>query len=727
MARLTPVPFADLVRRMRREAEVSRAIFDLPAAKWFRPQKEWDFSAPHFSGRAATPVGPAAGPHTQLAQNIVLSWLAGGRILELKTVQRDDQLRIPRPCIHVPNVGYNVEWSQELTVPESLREYAKAVFLIEILKQTRAFGTLDAAAGTAGGETIYDVSVGYDLEGIRSAKVTRFLEALRAPAPLFEELRRQLTGDLHAFRDLELPASISNCVTLSTFHGCPAGQVEAMARYLLEELGFHVFIKFNPTLLGFSRVRELLLDRLGYHHLALLPEAFAADLQYDDALEILRRLRGVAERCGAGVGAKFTNTLVVANNPKFFPTQTEPYMYLSGQPLHVLAMNLMQRVREELGFEMGVSFSAGIDRGNFAAAVACGMVPVTTCTDLLRQGGYGRLPHYLARLAEQMQRCRVASREAYVLAAREHGAEAAAEALRSVPGGAAVWEREGPRLDAVARHDPGDFPRALREAAVAAAVDGDAILWKATQIAGRLNGREIVPGLVHDARYLAQSNSKEPRQLLQDLELYDCINCDLCIPACPNDAVFAYEPRLVDTPTEHLRFSSGGGMERTPGTGFAIRKAHQLAVVQSLCNECSNCQVYCPQPGAPFRIKEQVFLSLESFRAHASQDGFCRQENTLHARLGGLEMRLDTEPEHNRAVVRGEGLWIELQWEPFAVKRGEASRPEGVALDSALLWRMKTVWESIFLSRRPSMVNPDPPAARTGEPAPSAMFTREAL
>jgi putative selenate reductase len=34
-----------------------------------------------------------------VAQNLVLSDIAGGRILELKTVQVNDRLKIPRPCI----------------------------------------------------------------------------------------------------------------------------------------------------------------------------------------------------------------------------------------------------------------------------------------------------------------------------------------------------------------------------------------------------------------------------------------------------------------------------------------------------------------------------------------------------------------------------------------------------------------------------------------------------
>ncbi|NNM05171.1 MAG: glutamate synthase, partial [Gemmatimonadetes bacterium] len=174
MADLHPIPFPDLLRRMRREVAAAESIFDLPIRKWYIPDDRLDFSATHFSRRAAAPLGPAAGPHTQLAQNIVLAWLAGGRIMELKTVQVKDDLQIPRPCIHVPNVGFNVEWSQELSVRDSLGEYAKAAYLIEILKHTRGFGSFPSAIGF---ETIFDISVGYDLDGIRTPKVTEFIRS----------------------------------------------------------------------------------------------------------------------------------------------------------------------------------------------------------------------------------------------------------------------------------------------------------------------------------------------------------------------------------------------------------------------------------------------------------------------------------------------------------------------------------------------------------------------
>ena len=67
-------------------------------------------------------------------------------------------------------VGFNVEWSQELTIDQSLEEYVKASMLIEMLK----------ASGVAPGfeDTVFDMSVGYDLAGVRSAKVGRFLAGM---------------------------------------------------------------------------------------------------------------------------------------------------------------------------------------------------------------------------------------------------------------------------------------------------------------------------------------------------------------------------------------------------------------------------------------------------------------------------------------------------------------------------------------------------------------------
>ena len=94
-----------------------------------------------FGRYLATPVGPSAGPHTQLSQNIVSAFLCGGRFIELKTVQVKDDLVIPRPCIDMTDEGYNVEWSQELTLEESAHEYVVAWALLHLLPRIVGWDT----------------------------------------------------------------------------------------------------------------------------------------------------------------------------------------------------------------------------------------------------------------------------------------------------------------------------------------------------------------------------------------------------------------------------------------------------------------------------------------------------------------------------------------------------------------------------------------------------------
>ncbi len=106
---LFPLPLTTLVARLERELDAGGPLYTLKRRDWFTPPDDVDLSFAHLGKRLATPLGLASGPHTQLAQNLVIGWLAGARFFELKTVQVNDQLEIPRPCIFVPHVGYNAE------------------------------------------------------------------------------------------------------------------------------------------------------------------------------------------------------------------------------------------------------------------------------------------------------------------------------------------------------------------------------------------------------------------------------------------------------------------------------------------------------------------------------------------------------------------------------------------------------------------------------------------
>ncbi len=445
MSTLRPLPLSVLVRRAAEELPTG-SVYDLPLRHVFRGFPGLDLSVRFHGHRCATPVGPAAGPHTQMAQNIALSFLAGGRILELKTVQVNDRLVIPRPCIDMRTVGFNIEWSQELLVEESLREYAKARLLVAILSELCDIPDAER-------DFVLDVSVGYSLDGIKSRKITGFFEGVRDAGALLDRerqaLRRELPSSLRRFADVPCDARLSDSVTLSTFHGCPAGEIAAISRHLLSELGLHTIVKLNPTLLGYEETREILHDRLGYAHIALRRAAFEKDLQWSDGLSIARELSGEAARLGLDFGVKLTNTLVVENPADFMPGEEA---YLSGEPLHVLALTLGSRLRENLGAAFPISFSAGIDSANVAGAVASGFVPVTSCTDLLRPGGYERLHRQVEALAGAVQESGAAAIPDFIRAragAAAGGDVAAASLLNHsrLAAGALVNERYCSRED----------------------------------------------------------------------------------------------------------------------------------------------------------------------------------------------------------------------------------------------------------------------------------------
>jgi putative selenate reductase len=244
----------------------------------------------------------------------------------------------------------------------------------------------------------------------------------------------------------------------------------------------------------------------------------------------------------------------------------------------------------------------------------------------------------------------------------------------------------------------------LRKVASAEGLDGEALVLVATRIAGRLNGRLIVPGLAAEDRYHDAQNRKPPRQVDSVLDLYDCLNCDLCVAVCPNDAIFVYETEPASRDTEQISAGPAEGLARTAGEGFRIETDHQIAVFADVCNECSNCETYCPEEGAPFQVKERIFVDPDAFEASGG-DGFLREGEVLAARLGGQVHRLTVRAAENRARLASEGGTLEVEWEPLRILEGE-DPAQGFSLDTAQLWRMKTVWTAIYHSRKPNPGNP---------------------
>ncbi len=495
-APLTPMPLGVLLGRIEHEWSTRKKIFDLPNARIWRPDPYIDLGFDFLGRRCASPIGPAAGPHSQLAQNLVLSWLGGSRLFELKTVQILDELEIARPCIDMQTIGYNIEWSQELTVPQSLIEYVKAAMLLELL---RRWEPLAEFIGPDPGPHVFDMSVGYDLAGISGPKVDGFLRGMRNASNEIETLRREIGGSFGDLADLEFDPVISDTLTLSTFHGCPPEEIESITKHLIAEHDLDVIVKLNPTLLGYETVAGIVNDELGYRDVSVKESAFAEDLQFERGIELIGELRRFAHDRGRRFGIKLTNTLVVDNTKRWMPDET---MYLSGPPLHVLAMTLLDRLSTALpgvldvpghDGDVMVSFSAGITKDNLADSLAAGVQPATVCSDLLKPGGYGRLAPMLRTLTATL---------------RDEGAT--------------------------------DLP-SFRSARQSAATSAGHATTAAAHVAN-IRGEAI-------GSYHLNGNEKLPRQVDHDLEMFGCVACNFCITVCPNDAFFSIAS-LADGPVE---------------------------------------------------------------------------------------------------------------------------------------------------------------------------------
>ena len=382
--RMTPIPFGNLMNWILKEHKKG-AIFGVRRPFVADPSHTYEI----FGRKLETPFGPAAGPHTQLAQNIVASYVAGSRFFELKTVQKLDgeDLPVNKPCIKADDECYNCEWSTELYVPQAFDEYVKAWFACQVVAKEYGLGAMDGFQ--------FNMSVGYDLEGIKLEKIDKFIEGMKdaSETPVFKECRQWLLDNADLFEkvtkeDIEgISPEVCNCATLSTLHGCPPQEIERIARYLIEEKKVHTFIKCNPTLLGYEYTRDMM-DSMGYDYVAFGDFHFKDDLQYSDAVPMLERLQALAGEKGLEFGVKITNTFPVDVKAGELPSEE---MYMSGKSLYPLSMSVAMKLARDFGGKLRISYSGGADYFNIKDIVDAGIWPVTMATTMLKPGGYQRL------------------------------------------------------------------------------------------------------------------------------------------------------------------------------------------------------------------------------------------------------------------------------------------------------------------------------------------------
>ena len=383
---MTCMPFGQLMDWVLQEKKGQDTVFGVHRPYTADPKNDMTI----FTRNLETPVGPAAGPHTQLAQNIIASYYAGARFFELKTVQKMDGAELSacvnKPCILADDEGYNCEWSTELTVPDAMGEYIKAWFILHVIAKEFGLGAQDGFQ--------FNISVGYDLAGIKGDKVNTFIDGMMEAKDtvIFQECRKWLLDNADKFQnftreDIEaIPSNVCNSATISTLHGCPPQEIESIANYLLTEKHLNTFVKCNPTLLGYDFARKTM-DEMGYDYMVFGDFHFRDDLQYEDAVPMLTRLMKLSEGLGLEFGVKITNTFPVDVTRNELPSEE---MYMSGKALFPLSISLAAKLSAEFAGKLRISYSGGADYYNIDKIVGCGIWPVTMATTLLKTGGYQR-------------------------------------------------------------------------------------------------------------------------------------------------------------------------------------------------------------------------------------------------------------------------------------------------------------------------------------------------
>ena len=388
--RMIPIPFRELMTWIVTEYGREGSVFGVP-----RPYRAGEKHLPIFGGeRLETPFGPAAGPNTQLAQNIVAAYFAGARFFELKTVQKMDGAElaacISRPCILAEDECYNCEWSTELTVQQAYEEYVKAWFACKIMAKVCGLGDPDGF--------IFNMSVGYDLEGIKGPKIDKYLNEMRdaSDTPIFRECVKVLKDMFPAETEFinSIGPQISDSVTLSTLHGCPPEEIERIATYLITEKHLHTFVKCNPTILGYESARTIL-DGMGYDYISFDEHHFNEDLQYSDAVPMFRRLLALADRNGLEFGLKLSNTFPVDVKRGELPSEE---MYMAGKSLFPLTIEMARRISREFDGRLRISYSGGADFFNIDKLFQCRIWPITMATTELKPGGYQRFKQIAEKL-----------------------------------------------------------------------------------------------------------------------------------------------------------------------------------------------------------------------------------------------------------------------------------------------------------------------------------------
>lgn len=581
MVELQGIPLEKHLESIIKEFTIYGSIYGYPKQGFYKNQYPVDTQI--RDKNIITPIGIAAGPHSQLAHNIVLSFLHGARTFELKLAQRPDDLEVLKYGRFKGNGTSGNGWNQTVDLGILKKEFINAYLLLKALESEEILGI---EKGHTFYRTLFDLSVGVDLRGITSARMKNWMNRLVNGSECIGEALDQLPERFSFLKGRSISPFVANSVTLSVFHGCSVEEVESIACYLMEEFNLHLNVKMCPTLLPLPEVERFVYEEMGGGGWELDPTLFETESTFGAYVSLLRRLRKIANEKGLQFGVKISNAIVLKR-----PIDREREQPIIPQPItFILSMFLLKHLRDHLGLNFPLSFSGGINQYNIAQIVSCGVFPTTVSTDLFRVGGYKRLAQQMKCLADSM---------------------------------VDVGARD---IDSFIRARAQNFRLSVPQAS---AFNVDRVMAKILKTGKVGHAFSDATALPSDRKHVALT----------------CEGCEFCLTVCPNNALFSFP--LQNCEVNIVNYQVDQGVFIPVHEKILPRQRRQVGVIDELCQAGGNCATYCHDNIRPSAVKPRFFVNKKRFYKHPDQeqDGYYFASfNALGGRIAGKEYLLSELP-----------------------------------------------------------------------------------
>ena len=138
-----------------------------------------------------------------------------------------------------------------------------------------------------------------------------------------------------------------------------------------------------------------------------------------------------------------------------------------------------------------------------------------------------------------------------------------------------------------------------------------------------------------------------------------------------------------------------------------IKERHQIGNYADACNECGNCDVFCPEDGGPYIEKPRFFGSLEAYKKWPTYSGFVLQSDKknviLFGRFKDQEFELHRDQKSSNTVFKNHSVQVTLNSETNEVV--DATGTANTVMDLRYYFVMNALLKGILNKDRVHFVN----------------------